>query len=49
MPKGSETMATKAERRWKRKTKQTTATTMNSSISLWVRLSTARWIRLERS
>jgi hypothetical protein len=49
MPSGSVTMATKAERRWNRNTTQTSATTMNSSISLWLRFSTARSIRLERS
>ena len=46
MPSGSETIATNAERRWNRKTKHTSATTMNSSTSLSLRLSTARSIRL---
>ncbi|CKR34390.1 Uncharacterised protein [Mycobacterium tuberculosis] len=49
MPIGSETIATNAERRWNRKMKHTTATTMNSSSSLKPRLRTARSIRLERS
>ena len=49
MPSGSEMMATKAERRWNRKMKHTTATTRNSSSSLKERFSTARSIRLERS
>ena len=33
-PSGSETIATSAERRWNRKTRHTSATTTNSSISL---------------
>jgi hypothetical protein len=48
-PKGSETMATKAERRWNRKTRHTKATTMNSWSSLLLRLSTAARISSERS
>ncbi len=37
------------ERRWNRNTKQTSATTRNSSSSLPLRWSTARWISEERS
>ncbi len=37
------------ERMWNRNTKQTSATTTNSSSSLRFRLSTARWISEERS
>ncbi|KAA8636973.1 hypothetical protein FZN37_004374 [Enterobacter hormaechei] len=48
-PSGSEMIATNAERRWNRNTRHTTATTMNSSISLCVRLSTARLIKPDRS
>ena len=48
-PSGSETMATNADRKWNRNTTQTSATTTNSSISLSLRLSTARLIKLERS
>ena len=49
MPSGSETMATRALRRWNRNSAQTTATTRNSSSSLNPRLSTARSISPERS
>ena len=48
-PSGSETMATSALRRWNRNTRQTSATTANSSSSLPPRLRTARSIRPERS
>ncbi|MNS78777.1 hypothetical protein D3C72_1124080 [compost metagenome] len=48
-PIGNATTATSAERRWNRKTAQTSATTMNSSTSLPRRLSTARSISSERS
>jgi hypothetical protein len=48
-PTGSVTTATKAERRWNRNRAQTSATTMNSSMSLSRRLSTARSMRSERS
>ncbi|MNZ38887.1 hypothetical protein D3C78_563710 [compost metagenome] len=47
-PTGSETMATSDERRCQRNSTQTSATTMNSSTSLWLRFSTARsisWLR----
>ncbi|MNG33689.1 hypothetical protein D3C84_1200040 [compost metagenome] len=47
-PTGNETMATMDERRCQRNAAQTRATTMNSSISFWLRLSTARsisWLR----
>jgi len=37
------------ERTWNRNTRHTSATTMNSSSSLRLRLSTARWISVERS
>ena len=48
-PIGKATTATSAERRWNRKTAQTSATTMNSSMSFVRRLSTARSISSERS
>jgi len=49
MPTGREKMITSAERRWNRNTAQTMITTMNSSMSLPSRVSTARPIRPERS
>ncbi|MCY1370558.1 hypothetical protein D9M69_576560 [compost metagenome] len=48
-PTGSETIATRDERRCQRNSAQTRATTMNSSISFWLRFSTARSISLLRS
>ena len=48
-PRGRVTMATRELRKWSRKRTQTRATTTISSMSLWVRFSTARSIRLERS
>ena len=48
-PIGNDTMATNDERRWYRKAKHTSATTMNSSSSLPVRFSTERLIKAERS
>ena len=48
-PRGRVTMATRELRKWSRKMTQTRATTIISSMSLWVRFSTARLIRLERS
>ena len=44
-----ETIATKAERRWNRNTRHTSATTTNSSTSFCCRFDTARLIRPERS
>ena len=49
METGIETMATKAERKWKRKTRHTRATTIDSSIRVWVRVSTERSMRPVRS
>ena len=48
-PNGKETMATRADLMWNRNARQTRATTMNSSSSLWERVSTARSISPERS
>ncbi len=48
-PTGSVTTATSAERRWNRNTAQTSATTMNSSMSFSRRLSTARSMSFDRS
>jgi hypothetical protein len=48
-PSGSPMIATSAERRCHRKSTQTSATTANSSSSLWVRLSIARSISALRS
>ena len=46
---GIEKIATSAERKWKRKTMQTSATMIDSSIRVWVRVSIARWINAVRS
>ncbi len=49
IPKGRVMTATNAERRCHRNSRHTSATTRNSSPSLWVRLRTASWISSERS
>ena len=46
---GMEMIATSAERKWNRNTRQTSATTIDSSISVWVSVSTARSIKAVRS
>ena len=48
-PSGSEMIATSEERRCHRNSAHTSATTMNSSTSLWLRLSMARSISALRS
>ena len=46
---GMERIATSAERKWKRKTMQTRATMIDSSIRVCVRVSIERWMRAVRS
>ncbi len=46
---GIETIATKADRKWKRKMMQTRATMIDSSIRVSVRVSIESWIRSVRS
>ena len=46
---GIETIATKAERKWKRKMMQTRATMIDSSMRVWVRVSIESWISPVRS
>ena len=48
-PTGSIRIATRALRTWRRKTTQTSATMIDSSISVRFRVSMARWISSERS
>jgi hypothetical protein len=46
---GIETIATKADRKWKRKMMQTRATMIDSSIRVSVRVSIDSWISSVRS
>ncbi len=46
---GSTVIGTREERKWKRKTMMTSATTIISSINVWRSVSIARWISSLRS